>query len=79
MKSFFKNDNGVNWRYFPLFLLIVFIIAILLIYLLIPSFFTGPEIRRIPIIINEEPDKVEDAPLVFVKDYDVFLNISKHY
>jgi len=68
MFTLFKDKNDINWRFFPLFLIIVFLVGIILIYLLFPS----PEIKRIPIIIKEDPERVEDSP-VFHRDIQLSI------
>lgn len=53
-----KGKKTFNWKLFILFLVITFLFLSLLIYLLLPGFFSGPDIKRIPIIIEWGRDEV---------------------
>ena len=52
-----KNKGVVVWK-FILFLVLCFILGILFVYFLIPEFFSGPIIEKIPIIIEEQNEEV---------------------
>lgn len=62
----FRNKK-VNWRLFPLFLLILFLIGLLLLLMLAnyTDQYLDP-VKRVPIIIEEEPEKVGNDPLVII-------------
>lgn len=53
-----KKNRPVNWKLFVFFLILCFIFIFLLIYFLLPGFFSGPIIERIPIIIEDLTDEV---------------------
>ena len=53
----YKEDKKINWGLFPLFLIICLLVSMLLIYFILPSFFSGDVIKRIPIIINDGREK----------------------
>lgn len=53
-----KDKKPFRWKWFILFLLIFFLLLSLIIYIIFPDFFSGPEIKRIPIIIEWESDEV---------------------
>lgn len=65
MINFYKLKPNTNWRLFILFIVISLIVGLVIIYILFPSIFQGPEIRRIPIIFDEEPKtKVEQEDIL---------------
>jgi hypothetical protein len=53
---FQEKNNKFKWGSFLWFLLIVFLVFTLVIYLLFPGIFSGPEVKRIPLIPHEEPN-----------------------
>ncbi len=53
-----KDRKPFNWKRFILFLVLTFLLLSLLIYLVFPGFFSGPDIKRIPIIIEWERGEV---------------------
>ncbi len=55
-----KMTLNMNWRFFIIFLLIFLILGLLLIYLIFPSIFNEPEIRRIPINFDDDSESRVD-------------------
>ncbi|MFW6287191.1 MAG: hypothetical protein ACOC2J_00390 [bacterium] len=58
--GFFSNnsDHKIDWKKFIVFLILCLILGIALIYFLLPGFFSGPVIERIPIIIENQNEEV---------------------
>ncbi len=72
--EFFSNNHGnkkIDWKSFVFLLSLCLILGILLIYFLLPGFFSGRVIQRIPIIIEQQKEEVMEIPI----KYEININI----
>jgi hypothetical protein len=55
-----QRNRKINWKLFILFLIMCLFAGFLLVYWLFPGYISEEDIRKIPIIIDEDPDEVKN-------------------
>lgn len=71
------KNKKINWRIFPLFLIICLLLGIILLYFIFPSHFSGEQIKKIPIIIDNNRERVLSYIRNNNAEYKEFFNASK--